>query len=67
MTKRKAVYNPEADARWREKNRERANYLRRKSSAKSFIRLKATMKDIEEIEEVIEERRKFLEQNENHG
>lgn len=58
---RKAVYNPAADARWREENKAHASYLRSRSSAKSFIRNKATLQDIEYIEEVIAERKKFLE------
>ncbi|MDO4720987.1 MAG: hypothetical protein Q4A78_10035 [Peptostreptococcaceae bacterium] len=60
---RTAEYNPEADARWREKNRAHSNYLRRKSSAKSFIRLHASRKDLEEFEAAIEERKKILKED----
>lgn len=63
MKERKAVYNPEADARWREKNREHANYMNSRRNARSFIRTKSTEEDLRELEELIEERRKFLEEN----
>ena len=54
--KRKAVYNPEADRRWREKNKERSSYLGSRSSARSFIRNKATREDLLELKALIEER-----------
>ncbi|MDB2124858.1 hypothetical protein [Clostridium paraputrificum] len=38
-----------ADKRWREKNREHANYLKNRTSARCFIRNKATLEDIEEL------------------
>lgn len=50
-----------ADKNWREKNKEHASYLRSRSSARSFIRNKATLEDIEELESIIKERRCFLE------
>lgn len=49
-----------ANKKWNEANRERANYMRSKSSAKSFIRNKATLEDLEELEKLIDERRKEL-------
>lgn len=58
--KRESVYNPEADKRWNEKNKERRNYLGQRSSARSFIRNKATLEDIEELESLIFERKKKL-------
>ncbi len=58
--KREAVYNPEADKRWNEKNKERRNYLGQRSSARSFIRNKATEEDLLELENLIHERRKKL-------
>lgn len=64
MSDRKAIYNPEADARWRDKNRERVNYMRARRGAKSFILTKATSEDLQEIEGFIEERKKYLEKNE---
>lgn len=58
--KRKAVYDPEADKRWREKNRERANYTSARSAARSFIRTKAQPDDLVELEEMIAVRRAEL-------
>lgn len=60
--KREAVYNPEADKRWNEKNKERRNYLGQRSSARSFIRNKATKEDLDELEILIEERRKKIQE-----
>lgn len=49
-----------ANQNWIENNRERSNYTRSKSSAKSFIRNKATLKDLENLEILIKERRDNL-------
>ena len=49
-----------ANQNWIEDNRERSNYMRSKSSAKSFIRNKATLKDLENLEILIKERRDNL-------
>ena len=54
--RRKAVYNPEADKRWKEKNREHRNYLTGRGAARSFIRNKATREDLLELKALIEER-----------
>jgi len=54
--KRKAVYNPEADRRWKEKNREHRNYLTGRGAARSFVRNKATREDLLELKSLIEER-----------
>lgn len=54
--RRKAVYNPEADKRWKEKNREHRNYLTGRGAARSFIRNKATRDDLLELKSLIEER-----------
>lgn len=51
-----------ADKKWIEKNREHATYLRNRSSARSFIRNKATTEDLEELQKLIEERRELLKQ-----
>ncbi len=59
--KRKAVYNPEADKRWRENNRERANYLSGRSASRSFIRNRAKLEDLDELEALIKQKRKELE------
>lgn len=54
--RRKAVYNPEADKRWKEKNRGHRNYLTGRGAARSFIRNKATKDDLLELKSLIEER-----------
>lgn len=38
-----------ADKRWREKNREHANYLKNRTSARCFIRNKATLEELREL------------------
>lgn len=60
---RKAVYNPEADRRWREKNKERARYLTDRTSCRRFLRDKATETDLCEMEQLIKERRQTLRTN----
>ena len=57
MAKRKAVYDPEAQSRWREKNPEKVRYNRSKSAARSFVRSKATLDDLNELQEMISARR----------
>ena len=49
-----------ADKRWREKNREHANYLKNRTSARCFIRNKATLEDIEELKELLRLRAEVL-------
>lgn len=49
-----------ADKRWREKNREHANYLKNRTSARCFIRNKATLEDIEELKELLRVRAEVL-------
>ena len=58
--KRKAVYNPKAYQKWRDNNKEHRNYLSGRSAARSFIRNRATEEDLEELENLIEDRRKVL-------
>ncbi len=50
----------EANKKWQEKNREHARYLRNRSTSRSFIKKQATIEDIEELEELIEQRKKDL-------
>lgn len=50
----------EANKKWQEQNREKTRYLRNRSTARSFIKKQATLEDIKELEELIEERRKLL-------
>lgn len=49
-----------ASKKWNEKNREHRSYLASRSSARSFIRNKATLDDLKELEELINNRRKQL-------
>lgn len=50
----------EANKRWQEKNKERAKYLSNRSRARSFVKNQATKEDLEELEQLIAERRKEL-------
>ena len=47
-----------AKQKYREKNKERSNYINDRSKAKNFILKKATEEDLEELEELIKERKK---------
>ncbi|ASN68312.1 hypothetical protein 10S11_50 [uncultured Caudovirales phage] len=46
----------EANKKWQEKNREKARYLRDRSTARGFIKNRATREDLEELQELIKER-----------
>lgn len=46
-----------ATKKWNENNREHRNYLSKRSSARSFIRKHATMDDLNELEELIKEKK----------
>lgn len=48
----------EANKKWQEKNREHARYLRNRSTARNFIKKQATVEDIQELETLIEIRKK---------
>ena len=50
----------EANKKWQEKNREKARYLRNRSTARGFIKNQATEEDLIELESLIAERRKQL-------
>lgn len=50
-----------ATKKWNENNREHRNYLSKRSSARSFIRNHATMDDLNELEEIIKEKKEALE------
>ena len=58
--KRKAIYNPEADKKCRENNKERRNYLTDRTSTRRFLKTKATLEDLEEIKKLVEERENAL-------
>lgn len=49
-----------ANEKWHRNNRERANYIAMRSSARSFIRNKSTVSDLEELEMIIKNRRAEL-------
>lgn len=55
---KKTVSQAAADKRWEGKNQEYASYLKSRSSARSFIRNKATNEDLEEFDKLMDERRK---------
>ena len=46
----------EANKRYREKNKEHRNYLSARSGARSFIRNKATLDDLNELADLIKKR-----------
>lgn len=58
--KRNAVYNPKADKKWIEQNKEHRRYLSYRGTARTFIRNHATAEDLEELENLIKERRSEL-------
>lgn len=50
----------EANKKWQDKNREKARYLRNRSTARNFVKKQATLDDIKELEELITNRKKEL-------
>ena len=60
IKKREAVYNPEADKKWYDKNKAHKQYLNYRSTSRSFIKNKATEEDLLELENLINERRNKL-------
>lgn len=46
--------NAERSRKWREDNKERFSYLRARSSARSFVRNRATKEDMEELLDIFE-------------
>ena len=56
--KREAVYNPEADKRWSEKNPERRKYLSHEAvHVRLFVKL-PTAEDLQELKALIADREK---------
>lgn len=53
----------EANKKWQEQNREKARYLRNRSTARSFLRNQATQEDLKELKQLIEAREEFLKEN----
>ena len=65
MTKKRKGYatqegQAEANKRYREKNKEHRNYLSARSGARSFIRNKATLDDLNELADLIKKRKDEL-------
>ncbi|MFB8537932.1 hypothetical protein [Enterococcus thailandicus] len=50
-----------ASRKWQEKNKEQMNYIRKRSAARGFLKI-ATIEDIQELEQLIAERKKDLSQ-----
>lgn len=50
----------EANKKWQEKNREKAKYLRNRSTTRSFIKNQATLEDIKELQQLIQTRIELL-------
>lgn len=50
----------EANKRWQESNRERTRYLRNRSTSRSFIKKQATEEDLNELQDLLNERKKGL-------
>lgn len=50
----------EANKKWQEKNKAHSNYLKDRSKARSFIKNKATLEDLEELRQLIKEREELL-------
>lgn len=49
-----------ATRKWNKNNREYRNYLSKRSSARGFIRNHATMDDLNELEEIIKEKKEAI-------
>ena len=54
MPEEKKYPQTEYNKKWIEKNKEHKNYLSSRSSARSFIRNKATKDDLDELNELIQ-------------
>ena len=52
-----------AQKKYDEKNREKRTYLSQRSTSRGFIRNKATLEDLEKLEELITARKKALAKN----
>ncbi len=60
MGKKTSEAQERANKKWADNNKAYSSYLKSRSSARSFIRNKATMEDLEEIERLVAERKKEL-------
>ncbi len=50
----------EANKKWQQQNKEYSNYLKARSTARGFIKNRATAEDLREIEQLIAKRKKEL-------
>ena len=57
--KNNAVQN-KANKKWQDKNKDHANYLKSRSSARGFIKNKSTLEDLEELKQMIKDREEYL-------
>lgn len=53
----------EANKKWQQKNKEYSNYLKSRSTARGFVKNKATLEDLEELKELIKQREEKLNNN----
>lgn len=53
-----------ASRRWEQANPERTRYIRYRTGARCFLRNHATLEDLEEVEELVKERRENLQKEE---
>lgn len=49
-----------ANKRWDEANKERKAYINKRSTARSFVKKLATLEDLDELTQLIQERRNML-------
>ncbi|KRN88865.1 hypothetical protein [Ligilactobacillus ceti] len=50
-----------ANLKWDNANKERKQYLNRRSTCRNFIKKLATLEDLEEIEQLLQDRKNMLE------
>lgn len=60
MEKKTSAAQEKANKKWAENNKAYSSYLKSRSSARSFIRNKATVEDLAEFIQLIVERRQEL-------
>lgn len=46
----------EANKKWQQQNKEYSNYLKSRSTTRGFIKSKATLEDLQELEQMIKSR-----------
>lgn len=63
-TRKKTDAQIKAQKNWNAKNREHSNYLKYKSSTKTFINKKASKEDLQELQTLISDRLREVSANE---